>query len=178
MVETLHGIMLVGASVNACCVLGSRRSRSALAGISTILMLAAMTDAAFSVVGLSPLVWTVILIGWGMTGAALLRGRLGVVHPGGVLHLHHLLGLMVTASQLAVHALAAPGAATSAAAGASSSAHAHAGSLPLVFAAGAGLLFIGWSVALLLGRGRTRLERGNLAGMAAMSAAMGLMPFA
>jgi hypothetical protein len=174
-VETLHGIMLVGASVNACCVLGSRRSRSALAGVSTLLMLAAMTDAAFRVVGLSPLLWTVILIGWGMTGAALLRGRFGAAHPGGALHLHHLLGLIVTAGQLAMHALSGPAALAAAAA---PSSHQHSGSLLLVFAAGAGILFIGWSALLLLGRGRTRLERGNLAGMAAMTAAMGLMPFA
>ena len=174
MVETLHGIMLVGAAVNACCVLGSRCSRTALAGVSTLLMLAAMTDAAFQVVGLPPLIWTVVLIGWGMTGAALLRGRFTAAQPGGALHLHHLIGLIVTGSQLAVHAVMSPAATV---AGDIPAAHAHSGSLLLVFAAGAGVLFIGWSVALLLGGGRTRLELGNLAGMATMTAAMGLMPF-
>lgn len=190
MVETLYGIMIVGASVNACCLVGSRRSRSVPAVASTILMLAAMTDVGFGVVGLSPLLWTVILIGWGMVSAALVRGharRAGLgtepraqgQHMGGAIHLHHLLGLIVTASQLAVHTAMAPATLTATdLASSPHSVHAHpSSSLLLAIAAGAGVLFIAWSVVLLSAASRSWLERGNLVGMSAMTAAMGLMPF-
>ena len=73
MTWALHGIMIGGASLNLCCVLGSRRSRSGLAVVSTLVMLAAMTDSAFGVFGLGPLPWAAILIAWGLTCSALLR---------------------------------------------------------------------------------------------------------
>ncbi|MEB0000015.1 hypothetical protein QN367_12995, partial [Cryobacterium sp. RTS3] len=81
MTWALHGIMIGGASLNLCCVLGSRRSRSGLAVVSTLVMLAAMTDSAFGTIGLGPLPWAAILIAWGLTCSALLRRRLAPVSP-------------------------------------------------------------------------------------------------
>jgi hypothetical protein len=182
MIQTLHVIMMVGAALNLCCVLGSRGSRSGLTVVSTVLMLTAMTDATFHVVGIAPLVWTVLLLAWAMACAGLLRRRAGLVqrqagqadaagpgHPFGALHLHHLLGLIVMAGQLAMHAPIAAVTGTG---------HAHSASVLMIVAGVQGTLFVLWSVMLVLSVRRTVIERGNVMSMSAMTAAMGIMPFA
>ncbi|WBM79015.1 hypothetical protein KIV56_10715 [Cryobacterium breve] len=200
MTWALHGIMIGGASLNLCCVLGSRRSRSGLAVVSTLVMLAAMTDSAFGTIGLGPLPWAAILIAWGLTCSALLRRRLAPVSPaprlaaevsqidvrtsrerrsatphgtmGPTMLLHHPLGLVVTAGQLMAHTVMSPGG------GAGAAGHSHSDSLLLPLVCAAGAAFVVWSLVLLVTESRTRLERGNLLGMSAMTAAMAVMPFA
>ena len=199
MIWALHGIMVAGASLNLCCVLGSRRSRSGLALVSTLVMLAAMTDSAFGTIGLGPLPWAAILIAWGLTCSALLRRRLPassaprlaaeVSHidvrkprehrsatphgtEGPTMLLHHPLGLVVTAGQLVAHTVMSPGG------GAGGSGHSHSDSLLLPLVCAAGAAFVVWSLVLLVTESRSRLERGNLLGMSAMTAAMAVMPFA
>jgi hypothetical protein len=184
--------MIGGASLNLCCVLGSRRSRSGLALVSTLVMLAAMTDSAFGTIGLGPLPWAAILIAWGLTCSALLRRRLvpaEVSHidvrqaweprfatphgaAGPTMLLHHPLGLVVTAGQLMAHTAMSPGG------GAGAAGHSHSDSLLLPLVCVAGAAFVLWSLVLLVTESRTRLERGNLLGMSAMTAAMTVMPFA
>ncbi|TFC24156.1 hypothetical protein E3O55_16190 [Cryobacterium sp. MDB1-18-2] len=180
MTWALHGIMIGGASLNLCCVLGSRRSRSGLAVVSTLVMLAAMTDSAFGVFGLGPLPWAAILIAWGLTCSALLRRRTATGAPqnatphggaGQTMLLHHPLGLVVTAGQLMAHTVMSPG-------GAAAAGHTHSDSLLLPLVCVAGGAFVVWSLVLLVTESRTRLERGNLLGMSAMTAAMAVMPFA
>ena len=183
MTWALHGIMVAGASLNLCCVLGSRRSRSGLAVVSTLVMLAAMTDSAFGTFGLGPLPWAAILIAWGLTCSALLRRRASAGSPVGALAtphggagrtmlLHHPLGLVVTAGQLMAHTVMSP------VAGAGAAGHSHSDSLLLPLVCVAGAAFVVWSLVLLVTESRTRLERGNLLGMSAMTAAMAVMPFA
>ena len=200
MTWALHGIMVAGASLNLCCVLGSRRSRSGLAVVSTLVMLAAMTDSAFGTIGLGPLPWAAILIAWGLTCSALLRRRAvfaegaridvheareprfatpqggavrAAVHRGGqTMLLHHPLGLVVTAGQLMAHTVMSPGS------GAGGAGHTHSDSLLLPLVCVAGAAFVVWSLVLLVTESRTRLEQGNLLGMSAMTAAMAVMPFA
>lgn len=171
MLDGLHAVMLAGAGVNACCSLGSRHSRSAVTITSTVVMGAAMLDTSLGLFGVAPLVWTVLLLAWGMVSAAALRHRRGAVPPpvaaGGILHVHHLLGLIVTAGQLAVHG----------GMGAGAGGHAHSVSVLLLVAAAGGVLFTGWSL-VLVAAARTGLERGTLMGMSLMTVAMGLMPFA
>jgi hypothetical protein len=185
MIETLHVIMMVGAALNLCCVLGNRRSRSGLTVVSTVLMLTAMTDATFHIFGIAPLLWTVLLIIWAMVCAGLLRRRAGAAaaaaagqaagsgHPFGALHLHHLLGLLVMAGQLAMHAPIAAISQSTTSAG-----HAHSASVLMIVAGVQGVSFVVWSVVLVLSVRRTVIERGNLMSMSAMTAAMGIMPFA
>ncbi len=184
MAVTLHLIMLIGASLSLCCVLGGRHSRTGLAVVSALVMVGAMVDVTFRVSGLGPLPWTIGLIGWGIVCAGLLRPRaadptadaaadaphlVGSV-PGAAMRLHHPLGLIVTAGQLMAHAAIgqAPGAGS----------HLHSGAILLVVAGAGGALFVGWTVVLLVTGARPKSERGNLAGMSAMTAAMGLMAFA
>ena len=82
-ISALHLIMIVAAASSLCCVLGSRRTRSVTAVGGTVLMAAAMADLAFGLIGLAPLVWTTLLVGWAMVGAGAARwrdGRSAVVH--------------------------------------------------------------------------------------------------
>jgi hypothetical protein len=175
-IELLHGVMLAGAGVNACCAVVSRRSHNAVMIVSTLLMAAAMLDAGFGWLGMAPLVWTGLLLAWAMVSGAFLRperGReiavQGTTRPDTTLHLFHTLGLVVLAAQLTAHSMTGT-------AGTAESAHEHElPILPLVVA-GAGLLFIGYTLVLVLGARRTRGERGTLLSMGAMTLAMGWMP--
>lgn len=206
--DVVHGVMLAGVGVNTCCVFGSRRLRTRITVVSTLLMAVAMLDVTLGLGGLPPLVWTAILIGWGIASAAATRHRaaatalsppptdaarpslplpslplpslglcslplrsLPLRHASSTLHLHHSIGLIVLAAQLAAHGIVG----ATASAGESGS-HVHSlTALPLLGAVG-GLLFVAYSVLLLLSTGRSRLERGTLASMAVMTLAMGLMP--
>ncbi|TFB70630.1 hypothetical protein E3O06_14345 [Cryobacterium glaciale] len=210
-IELLHGVMLAGVGVNACCVVGSRRSRSAVTIVSTLLMAVAMLDASFGWLGVAPLAWTALLLAWAMVSAVLLRPRpggavargavrggtvlggtvlasaaststlhgavlgaaVGRIVPGNALHLFHTLGLVVLAAQLTAHSMAGR---ADAAGTATASAHDHALSLLPVVVAGAGLLFVGYALVLLLATRCSSVERGTLASMGAMTLAMGLMP--
>lgn len=211
-IELLHGVMLAGVGVNACCVVGGRRSRSAVSIVSTVLMTVAMLDASFGWLGVAPLVWTGLLLAWAMLTAVLLRPRPGGVArslgmaagdsspqgvarvlvsaagsgsgsgrslPGNALHLFHTLGLVVLAAQLTAHSrggATGAGAVGPAAARVAASVHDHMASpLPLIVA-GAGLLFVGYALVLLLTPRRSNIERTSLASMGAMTLAMGLMP--
>jgi hypothetical protein len=205
MTWALHGMMIGGASLNLCCVLVSRRSLSGLAVISTLVMLAAMTDTAFGTFGVRPLAWAAILIAWGLASSALLHRRARDLAPaafapgevsqidlreprergfatphggtgqgGPMLLLHNALGLVVTAGQLMAHTAMSAGVG----AGLGAAVHSHSNSLLLPLVVAAGAAFVVWSLVLVLTEGRGRLERGNLLGMSAMTAAMAVMPFA
>jgi len=85
-ISALHLIMIVAAASSLCCVLGSRRTRSVTAVGGTVLMAAAMADLALGLIGLAPLVWTTILVGWAMVAAGAARwreGRTAVDHKAG-----------------------------------------------------------------------------------------------
>ena len=88
--------------------------------------------------------------------------------------LHHPLGLVVTAGQLMAQTVMSPGAGS----GAGSAGHSHSDSLLLPLVCAAGVAFVVWSLVLLVTESRTRLERGTLLGMSAMTAALVVMPFA
>ena len=75
MISALHLIMIVAAASSLCCVLGSRRTRSVTAVAGTVLMAAAMADLALGLIGLAPLVWTTLLMGWAMVAAGAARWR-------------------------------------------------------------------------------------------------------
>jgi len=77
MIPALHVIMIAASASSLCCVLGSRGARSVTAVGGTVLMAAAMADLALGLVGLAPLAWTVILLGWAMVAAAASRRRWG-----------------------------------------------------------------------------------------------------
>lgn len=189
MVWALHGIMTVGASITLFCALGRRRSFSGLDVVSSLVMLAAMMDSVFGTFGLGQLPWAAILIVWGLACSALLRRRAarelaapadetaqGPARRGGTMRLHHPLGLVVTAGQLMAHAVISPGGGIGIGASLGSG-HAHSPSLLLPLVGVAGAAFVGWSLVLLVTETRGRLERGNLVGMSAMTAAMAMMPF-
>jgi len=76
-ISALHLIMIVAAASSLCCVLGSRRTRSVTAVGGTVLMAAAMADLALGLIGLAPLVWTTLLMGWAMVAAGAARWREG-----------------------------------------------------------------------------------------------------
>ncbi|KFF58887.1 hypothetical protein JF66_15180 [Cryobacterium sp. MLB-32] len=176
MAETMNALMIVAAAVNACCVVGSRRSRSFHTLVSAGLMAGAMLDTATHVLGVPPLLWAVILVGWGILGAALHRMRDGrLAAPMGVpstVHLHHGLGLIVTAAQLMAHSQHTAAGPLGAVGG-----HAHASSLLIPLALAAGAVFVVYSATLVATGSRTRLERGNFLSMCAMTVSMGIMPF-
>jgi len=176
MVATMNVLMIVAATVNACCVASSRPSRSVHALISTVLMMGTMLDTATHLIGVPALLWAVGLVGWGMLGAAIhrVRGGSGTRTAGNpsAVHLHHGLGLIVTATQLMAHsqhlAAGAPGAVGP---------HAHEMSILMPLALAAGAAFAIYSLALVAMGTHTRRERGNFLSMCAMTLSMGIMPF-
>ena len=178
MIPALHLIMIVAAASSLCCVLGNRRARSVTAVGGTVLMAAAMADLALGLVGLAPLGWTAILLGWAMVAAGAARwrqGRSAVVHVD-ALHLLHQLGLVVVAGQIALCGALAGGAGSSPGAGAGVT-HPHAMSAFVALVCAAGALFVLAAAAMVLAGRRSRPERGNLLSMSVMTAAMALMPF-
>lgn len=174
MVETMNVLMIVSAAVNACCVVGSRRSRSLHTLMSTGLMGGAMLDTATQLLGLPALLWAVALVGWGMVGAAVHRVRdgNGVGSTSHVVHLHHGVGLIVTAVQLMAHSVHA-----SAGQVGVIGAHAHTTSILMPLALAAGAAFVIYSVRLVATGRHTRLERAGFLSMCAMTLSMGIMPF-
>ena len=197
MIPALHLIMIVAAASSLCCVLGNRRTRSVTAVGGTVLMAAAMADLALTMLGLAPLIWTLILVGWAMltAGAARVRqGRAVAVHSGALpvaaltidgaldaaavgrrhLHLLHQLGLVVVAGQIALSAAMAGGAGSSPGAGQT---HPHVMSVFVAVVCVAGALFVVAAAAMVLAGQRSRSERGNLLSMSVMTAAMAVMPF-
>ncbi|PXA67336.1 hypothetical protein [Cryobacterium arcticum] len=204
MISALHLIMIVAAATSLCCVLGSRRTRSVTAVGGTVLMVAAMADLAFGLVGLPPLGWTGILLGWAMVaaGAARWRERRTEAHvvssasasPGGIpadaaavadrrhLHLLHQLGLVVVAGQIALCSAMTGGSATGGQGAGGSGAmagltHPHSVSIFVAVVCVAGALFVLAAAAMVLVGRRSRSERGNLLSMSVMTAAMAVMPF-
>ncbi|MET0954471.1 MAG: hypothetical protein ABWY68_00880 [Cryobacterium sp.] len=204
MISALHLIMIVAAASSLCCVLGSRRSRSVTAVGGTVLMAAAMADLAFGLVGLPPLGWTVILLGWAMVaaGAARWRQRRAEGHvvssvrasPGGTpadaaaavgrrhLHLLHQLGLVVVAGQIALCSAVAGGSASAGQGAGGAGAmggmtHPHSVSIFVAVVCVAGAVFVLTAAAMVLVGRRSRTERGNLLSMSVMTAAMAVMPF-
>ena len=178
MIPALHLIMIVAAASSLCCVLGNRRARSVTAVGGTVLMAAAMADLALGLVGLAPLGWTAILLGWAMLAAGAARwrqGRAAVVQVD-ALHLLHQLGLVVVAGQIALCGALAGGAGSSPGAGAGVT-HPHAMSAFVALVCAAGALFVLAAAAMVLAGRRSRPERGNLLSMSVMTAAMALMPF-
>jgi len=190
-ISALHLIMIVAAASSLCCVLGSRRTRSVTAVGGTVLMAAAMADLALGLVGLAPLGWTAILLGWAMVAAGAARwrdGRAAAGHstPGdgaapdaaGRRHLHllHQLGLVVVAGQIALCAAMAGGPGRAPAAGVGMT-HPHSVSIFVAVVCVAGALFVVAAAAMVLGGQRSRPERGNLLSMSVMTAAMAVMPF-
>ncbi|WEO78917.1 hypothetical protein BJQ94_07745 [Cryobacterium sp. SO2] len=193
MISALHLIMIVAAASSLCCVLGSRRTRSVTAVGGTVLMAAAMADLAFGLVGLAPLGWTAILLGWAMVAAGVSRWRQGRAaaesgaesgaepaldgSAAGRRHLHvvHQLGLVVVAGQIALCAtMAGRGSAPGAGTGMT---HPHSGSIFVAVVCVAGALFVLAAAAMVLVGQRSRPERGNLLSMSVMTAAMAVMPF-
>jgi len=174
MVETMNVLMIVSAAVNACCVVGSRRSRSLHALMSTGLMGGAMLDTATHLLGVPALLWAAALVGWGMVGAAVHRVRDGnrAGSTPHVVHLHHGVGLIVTAAQLVAHSVHA-----SAGQVGVIGAHAHTTSILLPLALAAGGVFVAYSVVLVATGPHSRLDRGNFLSMCAMTLSMGIMPF-
>ena len=189
MISALHLIMIVAAASSLCCVLGSRRTRSVTAVGGTVLMAVAMADLAFGWVGLPPLGWTVILLGWAMVaaGAGRWQERRAVGHAGAAagrrhLHLLHLLGLVVVAGQIALCSAMTGGSATGGQGAGGSGAmagmtHPHSVSIFVAVVCVAGALFVLAAAAMVLVGRRSRSERGNLLSMSVMTAAMAVMPF-
>ncbi|WP_104164798.1 hypothetical protein [Cryobacterium sp. N22] len=178
MIPALHLIMIVAAASSLCCVLGNRRTRSVTAVGGTVLMAAAMADLALGVVGLAPLLWTLILAGWALVAAGAARwrqGRAAVVHVD-ALHLLHQLGLVVVAGQIALCSAMAGGAGSSTGARAGLT-HPHAMTVFVAVVCVAGALFVLAAAVMVLAGQRSRPERGNLLSMSVMTAAMALMPF-
>ena len=203
MISALHLIMIVAAASSLCCVLGSRRTRSVTAVGGTVLMAAAMADLALGLIGLAPLVWTTLLMGWAMVAAGAARwreGRTAMDHeagPGGAvpaaaatatesraavttdgprhLHLLHQLGLVVVAGQIALCGTMAGGTATSPGLGGMT--HPHSVSIFVAVVCVAGALFVVAAAAMVLVGQRSRPERGTLLSMSVMTAAMAVMPF-
>jgi len=179
--ETMTAFMIVAASVNACCVVNNPRSRSFNTLLSTMLMAGAMLDAGTHVFGIPVVLWAVVLIFWGMAGAALHRTHIGsgtasltaLAAPdrSGVVHVHHLLGLIVTAGQLMAHS---PHAVTVSID--SITAHPHASLLLPLITVGAAA-FVAYSIILVATGDRSRWERGTILSMCAMTMAMGIMVF-
>ena len=184
MIPALHLIMIVAAASSLCCVLGNRRARSVTAVGGTVLMAAAMADLALGLVGLAPLGWTAILLGWAMVAAGAARwrqGRSAVVHVD-ALHLLHQLGLVVVAGQIALCSAMTGGSATGGQGAGGSGAmagmtHPHSVSIFVAVVCVAGALFVLAAAAMVLAGRRSRPERGNLLSMSVMTAAMALMPF-
>ncbi|WP_291054550.1 hypothetical protein [Herbiconiux sp.] len=67
--EVLHLGALLPAAVGTCCVLGSRRSGRVIAGVSALVMLAAMLDATVRMPGLPTFVWAAVLVSLALLGA-------------------------------------------------------------------------------------------------------------
>jgi hypothetical protein len=104
MAEILHLTALLPAVVSACCTVGAARSRGAWGGISAVVMLAAMLDLAGGGV-LPPLVWSALLIGSAVSGAA--AARLARAAGRNPMVAHAALGLVVMAGLVVL--MTAPG---------------------------------------------------------------------
>ena len=138
--EVLHAGALLPAAVGACCVLGSRRSGRVVAGVSALVMLAAMLDASTRMLGLAPFVWAGILVLLALVGSALARanrpGPAAPPHTSGMA-VHGGAGLVVTALLLMAMTSTAP------VAGAATSAHHGAGTAAIApLAAAAAALYL------------------------------------
>ena len=119
--EMLHAGALLPAMVGACCTVGARRSGRVAAVVSAGLMLLAMLDANLRLVGLSPIVWALLLVlaavggaaahrmgGRGRRGASRPSRRLAVSHEA-AMAVHGRVGLIVMAGLLLVMAPAGSG---------------------------------------------------------------------
>jgi len=148
MTELLHAAAIVPATVGACCTIGARRSRRALAAASAALMALAMVDMAFGFALIPALAWSAILLALALGSAIALRftGARRDSHAPSMA-LHGAIGLMVMA------ALIVPMSAGGGITAAQSGGHSHGGDLlmPLVLAAVTGYsAYTAWVVARVL----------------------------
>ncbi|MFH8252398.1 hypothetical protein ACH3VR_18675 [Microbacterium sp. B2969] len=168
MTELLHAWALAPAAIGTCCLAADRRRVRAPELAASLIMLVAMTDAAFTA-AVPRVFWAVLLLVAAMALAAF-RGarRRPTLHADAAMTLHSTSGLVVMAALLT--AMAAGGHTAAAATG-----HVHGASPSLltVVVTAAVLAYAAVSTAATV-RSRRWLDRAQYAGMGASALAMGV----
>jgi hypothetical protein len=106
-IELLHLGSIVPATVGVCCTVGDRRSRSAVAWAPSIVMLVAMLDSMPGIGLVSPVMWSLALMGLAIWPAlAVRRARVGGDGTGGSLAaamgVHRSISLLLMAALLLI----------------------------------------------------------------------------